>query len=63
LAFLGYGLPLFALLLGLWFGQTLAGDLSALFLGMSALLMTWLVVGKLGLVIEPKILDIHVVSV
>lgn len=63
LAFLGYGLPLFALLLGLWLGQTLAGDLTALFLGISALLMTWLVVGKLGLVIEPKILDSHLLSV
>ncbi len=59
LAFLGYGLPLFALLLGLWLGQTLAGDLMALLLGISALLMTWLVVGKLGLVVEPAILEVQ----
>ncbi len=58
MAFWGYGLPLFALLIGLFLGQSLAGDWGALMMGLSALLLTWLVIGKLGLVVEPRILEI-----
>jgi positive regulator of sigma E activity len=61
MAFWGYGLPLLALLIGLFFGQRLAGDWGALMTGMSALLLTWLVIGKLGLVVEPRILEIKAV--
>jgi positive regulator of sigma E activity len=62
LAALGYGLPLLMLLVGLWLGQTLAGDLGALTLGMSSLLLAWLIIGKLGLAISPTILEVKSVS-
>lgn len=63
LAFLGYGLPLLTLLLGLWLGQSLMGDWGALAFGLCALLLTWWVIGRLGLDIEPKILEVQSVVI
>jgi len=59
LAFVGYGIPLLLFLLGLWGGQVVAGDLGAFTLGLSGLLIAWFLIGKLGLVVEPRIVDVQ----
>lgn len=63
LALVGYAIPLVALLLGAWVGQTIAGDWLALLVGFSALLLTWYIVGRWGLVIEPEVLEVRTASV
>jgi positive regulator of sigma E activity len=63
LAFWGYGLPLVVLLIGLWLGQTLFGDVGALFIGLSGALLTWLLMGKLKPSVVPSILEIKSITV
>jgi positive regulator of sigma E activity len=63
LAFLGYGFPLVVLLIGLWLGQTLFGDVGALFIGLSGALLTWLLMGKLKPSVVPSILEIKSITV
>jgi positive regulator of sigma E activity len=55
LALMAYGLPLLSLLVGLWLGQTLMGDWLALGLGLTLMLLTWIMLNKLTIHVMPEI--------
>lgn len=56
---LAYLLPMLLMLIAMFAGQSLAGDLAALFWGLFALVSSWYLVGKFVTGVQPRVLSIE----